>query len=157
MRTLIAAALAVAGLTLAPYALAAHHTLSVTLHEQNKSGESGKAELIAKGAKTEVVLHMAHAGTVPQPAHIHAGTCAKLDPKPAFQLKPVEHGKSVTVVDVSLENCWPANTRSTSTRAPRKSRIPWPAATSPNDLKHAAKPLRGAHHIPRKASRTARA
>ncbi len=103
MRTLIAAALAVAGLTLAPYALAAHHTLSVTLHEQNKSGESGKAELIAKGAKTEVVLHMAHAGTVPQPAHIHAGTCAKLDPKPAFQLKPVEHGKSVTVVDVSLE------------------------------------------------------
>ena len=103
MRKLINTALTVAGLMLAPLALAAPHTLSIALHEQNGSGESGKAELIAKGEKTEVVLHLAHGGAVPQPAHIHAGTCANLSPKPAFQLKPVVHGKSVTVVDTTLE------------------------------------------------------
>ena len=103
MRKLINTALTVAGLIFAPLALAAPHTLSVTLHEQNASGESGKAGLIAKGAQTEVILHLAHGGAVPQPAHIHAGTCANLNPKPAFQLKPVVHGKSVTVVNTTLE------------------------------------------------------
>ena len=103
MRILIGTTLALAGLLLAPAALAAPHTLGIALHEQNKSGESGKAELIAKGEKTEVILHLAHSGTVPQPAHIHAGTCTNLSPKPAFQLKPVVHGKSVTVIDTSLE------------------------------------------------------
>ena len=103
MRTLISTTLTLAGLMLAPAALAASHTLSIALHEQNQSGESGKAELIAKGEKTEVILHLEHSGMVPQPAHIHEGTCGNLNPKPAFVLKPVEHGKSVTLIDVSLE------------------------------------------------------
>lgn len=103
MRTLIGTTLTLAGLMLAPAALAASHTLSIALHEQNQSGESGKAELIAKGAKTEVILHLEHSGTGPQPAHIHEGTCGNLNPKPTFVLKPVEHGKSVTLVGTTLE------------------------------------------------------
>ena len=103
MRTLISTTLTLAGLMLAPAALAASHTLSIALHEQNQSGESGKAELIAKGEKTEVILHLEHSGMLPQPAHIHEGTCGNLNPKPAFVLKPVEHGKSVTLIDTSVE------------------------------------------------------
>ncbi|MFZ8844362.1 hypothetical protein [Thermoflexus sp.] len=37
-----------------------------------------------------------------QPAHIHEGTCANLNPKPAFPLTPVRDGKSTTVVNVKL-------------------------------------------------------
>jgi len=32
------------------------------------------------------------------PTHIHKGTCAKLDPKPAYPLKAMNTGKSVTVL-----------------------------------------------------------
>jgi len=39
---------------------------------------------------------------VAQPAHIHEGTCANLNPKPLFALKPVVDGKSETIVDVAL-------------------------------------------------------
>lgn len=103
MHVLIRTALTLAAVAVAPVAMAAPHTLSIALHEQNQSGESGKAELIAKGDKTEVILHLKHGGNVPQPAHIHAGTCAHLSPKPTYILKSVVHGKSVTVVDTTLE------------------------------------------------------
>ena len=32
------------------------------------------------------------------PTHIHKGTCAKLDPKPAYPLKAMNTGKSVTIL-----------------------------------------------------------
>jgi hypothetical protein len=41
-------------------------------------------------------------GAGSQPVHIHKGTCAQLDPKPAFPLSPVVNGKSETVVNAPL-------------------------------------------------------
>jgi hypothetical protein len=39
-----------------------------------------------------------------QPVHIHKGTCAQLDPKPALPLSPVVDRKSETVVNASLDD-----------------------------------------------------
>ncbi|HEV2642870.1 MAG TPA: hypothetical protein VGT98_09195, partial [Candidatus Elarobacter sp.] len=34
-----------------------------------------------------------------QPAHIHKGTCEKLDPKPTYPLKSAHDGQSETVIE----------------------------------------------------------
>jgi hypothetical protein len=79
-------------------------TLTVKLDEQNGSGESGTATLTAEGASTKVVLELENpASPDPQPAHIHKGTCAELDPTPAYPLTNVEDGKSETTVNVALD------------------------------------------------------
>jgi hypothetical protein len=87
------------------FALAAD-TATTTLQSQNKSGESGTATLTRAGDNaTKVVLEIqgVPAG-VSQPVHIHKGSCAKLDPKPAYPLSPVVNGKSETTVKVSLDS-----------------------------------------------------
>jgi Cu/Zn superoxide dismutase len=89
----------------APLALAAD-SATVELKPQNSSGESGTATLTKAGdSKTKVVVEVkgAPAG-VTQPMHIHKGTCAKLDPKPAYPLSPVKDGKSETTVNASLDS-----------------------------------------------------
>jgi len=79
-------------------------TVTVTLDEQNGSGESGTATLTAEGASTKVVLELENpASPDPQPAHIHKGTCAELDPTPAYPLTNVEGGNSETTVNVALD------------------------------------------------------
>ena len=79
-------------------------TLTVKLDEQNGSGESGTATLTGEGASTKVVLELENpASPDPQPAHIHKGTCAELDPTPAYPLTNVEDGKSETTVNVALD------------------------------------------------------
>jgi hypothetical protein len=76
---------------------------TVTLSPSGGSSESGTATLTKDGAKTKVVLDVKGAdGT--QPAHIHKGTCANLDPKPTYPLAPVTGGKSETVVNASLDD-----------------------------------------------------
>ncbi len=84
--------------------LAADMGLKIDLAAQNGSGETGYATLQPHGKGTQVVIHLkgGPAG-VAQPAHIHSGTCDKLDPKPAFGLKPVKGGMSSTVVPVSID------------------------------------------------------
>ena len=78
-------------------------TVTVPLAPQSGSGESGTATLTKDGAKTKVMLSVPNAqGT--QPTHIHKGTCANLDPKPAYPLSPVTNGKSETVVNASLDD-----------------------------------------------------
>jgi len=74
----------------------------VQLQEQNFSGESGNVTLTPMGPKTKVDIEMASFAANAQPAHIHKGTCAKLDPTPAYPLQNVVNGKSVTTVDVPL-------------------------------------------------------
>ena len=79
-------------------------SVTVRLSEQNKSGESGTAKLTAAGAdktKVEISVKGAPKG-VSQPAHIHDGTCAKLDPKPKYGLQNVVDGKSTSEVPASL-------------------------------------------------------
>lgn len=83
--------------------LAADMGLKIDLAAQNGSGETGYATLQPHGSGTQVVIHLkgGPAG-VAQPAHIHSGTCDKLDPKPTYGLKPVKGGMSSTVVPVSI-------------------------------------------------------
>jgi len=79
-------------------------TVNVRMAAQNKSKETGTAKLTAMGAdktKVEISLKGGPKGT-PQPAHIHEGTCAKLDPKPKWGLENVVDGKSTTEVPVGL-------------------------------------------------------
>ena len=97
--------LAVLMLSVTSLALAAD-SASAKLEPQNNSGESGTATLTKAGDnQTKVVLDLkgAPAGAS-QPVHIHKGTCANLDPKPAYPLSPVVNGKSETTVNASLDS-----------------------------------------------------
>ena len=81
-------------------------SVNVRMQAQNDSGETGSAKLTAEGAdktRVEISLKGAPKGTA-QPAHIHEGSCAKLDPKPKHGLENVVDGKSTTVVPVSLDS-----------------------------------------------------
>jgi hypothetical protein len=78
--------------------------LTVQLAEQNSSGESGTATLTADGDRTRVAVQLTgEAAGGSQPAHIHKGSCDKLDPTPAYGLPNVMEGKSETEVSVSLD------------------------------------------------------
>ena len=77
---------------------------TVQLSPQNNSGESGTATLTKQGDKQTKVVLSVKGGTGTQPTHIHKGTCAQLDAKPAFPLSPVTDGKSETVVPASIDD-----------------------------------------------------
>jgi hypothetical protein len=68
---------------------------TVELSEQNGSGQSGTATLTANDDGTvHVSIELSPPGEEPQPAHIHEGTCADLNPEPAFPLDDVVNGAS---------------------------------------------------------------
>jgi hypothetical protein len=76
------------------------HTFKISA--QNDSGESGTATLSQTADGLVVKLAMT-GGTGDQPVHIHKGTCAKLDPKPAYPLMTLSNGASTTTLkDVKL-------------------------------------------------------
>ena len=80
-------------------------SVKVSMKAQNKSGESGSARLTPEGpdkTRVEIMLKGGPKGT-PQPAHIHEGSCAKLDPKPKHGLENVVDGKSSTVVPAGID------------------------------------------------------
>jgi hypothetical protein len=84
-------------------ALAQDKPMTVKLSAQNKSGESGTATLTPQGDKTQVVIKLTGApGSTPQPAHIHDGSCANIDPKPRVPLQNVVDGNSTTTLDMKL-------------------------------------------------------
>jgi hypothetical protein len=75
----------------------------VTMNAQNGSGESGTATLSEENSQLTVTLDLTNGPSGPQPAHIHKGTCAALDPNPLYPLASVVDGKSVTTFsDVTL-------------------------------------------------------
>ena len=83
--------------------------MTVHLGEQNGSGESGTATLTAERRPDQGrPRHPDPVGDdgvrVPQPAHIHKGSCAKLDPIPAYALADVKDGASTSTVDVKLDD-----------------------------------------------------
>jgi hypothetical protein len=102
---LFAVLLALQLLGITSLALAAD-SATTKLEPQNASGESGTATLTKEGAnKTKVMLEVKGAPSgASQPVHIHKGSCAKLDPKPAYPLSPVVNGKSETTVNASLDS-----------------------------------------------------
>lgn len=84
--------------------------VTVRLAQQNKSGESGTARLTPAGDKTKVEINLKGAPKgVSQPAHIHEGSCAKLDPKPKYGLANVVDGKSSTEVGASMDTLMAGN------------------------------------------------
>ncbi len=75
--------------------------ISANFIAQNSSGETGKVTLSDSAGKI-VTVNLALTGTpsgVAQPAHIHKGTCATLDPKPLYPLTNAVDGKSQTTLD----------------------------------------------------------
>src|SRR5947207_15169180 len=87
----------------ASFALAAD-SATAKLAPQNNSGESGTATLTKAGDnETKVVLEAKGVPSgVPQPVHIHKGTCDKLYPKPTYPFSPFVNGKSETMVHAPL-------------------------------------------------------
>ena len=84
-------------------ASAAHPDVTVKMHAQNGSGEWGTATLTDLGGRTRVVIALQHENTTgSQPAHIHPGPCAHLNPAPKYPLKNVILGHSNTIVDVPI-------------------------------------------------------
>ena len=83
-------------------ALGQSSPVTVQLKEQNKSGETGTATITPQGSKTQVALQIEGAPAEAQPAHIHDGTCASLDPKPRIPLQNVVNGKSTTTLDMPM-------------------------------------------------------
>jgi len=74
------------------------HQLTVHLTALNGSGETGKAVLKDTAGGLSVSLTLMGGPKDAQPAHIHKGTCAKLDPKPEYPLDSVVGGTSKTVI-----------------------------------------------------------
>ena len=78
-------------------------SVTVQLAAQNDSGESGTATLTAEGEMTRVEVDVSNGTSAPQPAHIHEGSCADLDPTPKYPLQNVVDGMSTSTVDASLD------------------------------------------------------
>jgi hypothetical protein len=68
------------------------------LSPQNGSGERATATLLQGADSVIVRVRTSGQGADPQPIHIHKGTCATLDPKPAFPLTTLQNGISETHV-----------------------------------------------------------
>jgi hypothetical protein len=79
-------------------------TVTTTMNQQNNSGQIGASALVDAGSgQTAVAINITPgAPGVGQPAHIHRGTCANLDPKPLYPLTDVINGTSETIVPASL-------------------------------------------------------
>ena len=71
--------------------------VQIPMNALNGSGENGQATLRDTPRGLVVTIHIKNAKG-PQPAHIHKGTCAKLDPKPEEPLHNVVNGMSITTV-----------------------------------------------------------
>jgi hypothetical protein len=77
------------------------------LVERDGSRESGRVIFTPLGRRTKVVLELrgrASQGSEPRPAHIHIGSCAELEPRPAYLLAAVAEGKSTSTVAVTLSD-----------------------------------------------------
>ncbi len=109
-RTVFTTMLAIAALALTVAACGGDaaggdESVTVALAEQTGSGQSGSATLTPAGeGRTKVVVEVGSPPEDAQPAHIHPGTCADLDPLPAYPLTPLAGGASETTVSISVDD-----------------------------------------------------
>jgi len=73
-------------------------TLQLKLYAQNRPGETGIATLEQISGGVEIVISMGGGQNGTQPVHIHTGTCASLNPAPAYTLTDIVHGSSTTTI-----------------------------------------------------------
>ena len=85
-------------------AAAQQQPTTLQLVQQNNSGISGTATFTPSGGGLTVDLKVTGAGAGPQPAHIHGGTCAQLNPTPEFTLASVTNGSSTTTLQTTLQS-----------------------------------------------------
>lgn len=99
-------ALAVSGVALAAPNTINHmtnamstHAMTINMGAQNKSRQDGQAWLkdTPGGLWVKVMVHNEPRGAS-EPAHIHMGTCAKLNPAPSKALSNIVGGNSVTTL-----------------------------------------------------------
>jgi LPXTG-motif cell wall-anchored protein len=83
---------------------AAQQATTLQLVQQNNSGISGTATFTPSGGGLTVDLKVTGAGAGPEPAHIHGGTCAQLNPTPEFTLASVTNGSSTTTLQTTLQS-----------------------------------------------------
>jgi hypothetical protein len=77
--------------------------LTLELIEQSSSGQDGTATFMPLGGgRTRIVLELTNPPDVPQPAHVHNGSCDDLG-DPVVALTSVENGTSETDVEMSLD------------------------------------------------------
>jgi hypothetical protein len=76
------------------------HSMQINMGQLNNSGETGSATVAdAKHGGVDVTVKLNNEPKgASEPAHIHKGTCAKLDPVPWKPLTAVDNGKSFTHV-----------------------------------------------------------
>ena len=75
----------------------------VAMGALNASGQTGKATLSDMNGETKVSVKISGGiASVPQPSHIHMGSCSTPGAI-VYQLNPVVDGKAETILDVSLE------------------------------------------------------
>ena len=80
-------------------------SVTVTLSAQNGSGQNGTAVLQDMGdGTTKVTVNISGGSAVAQPAHIHDGPCATLNPKPKYPLTSLVNGTSETIVKQPLSD-----------------------------------------------------
>lgn len=91
--------------TLSSPASAQGQSATLNLVGQNNSGITGTAVITElPGGRMRIEIRANGAGPGPQPAHIHQGTCANLDPAPKFTLTSLVNGTSTTEVAGSLRD-----------------------------------------------------
>ena len=72
---------------------------TVKMGAQSGSGQNGTATIVTKGSGILVTVTVSNEPKgASEPAHIHAGTCAKLNPAPWKPLSNVVNGVSTTTV-----------------------------------------------------------
>ena len=75
------------------------HSMTINLGAQNGSKQDGQAFLNDTSSGLRVKLQVKNEPTgASEPAHIHQGTCAKLNPAPWKALSNVVNGVSVTTI-----------------------------------------------------------
>ncbi|MBV8171877.1 MAG: hypothetical protein JO219_08110 [Candidatus Eremiobacteraeota bacterium] len=74
------------------------------IQAQNSSGQTGVAVLTPMtDNKTKVDVSVSgEPSGASEPAHVHLGTCNKLNVAPKYPLNPVVNGKSSTVLDLPI-------------------------------------------------------
>jgi plastocyanin len=88
----------------APSGATTGNSITVTLGPGRDGSQPGTAMLTAMGSQTEVDISIAPgAAGVPQPVHIHAGTCDNLGAV-VYPLTSIVDGKSMTLVNTSLSS-----------------------------------------------------
>ena len=102
----VASAFLVFSILTAAAAYAKPQTITVKIRAENKSGETGTAQLMQLPNGVQVKIALAGAPAEAQPTHIHEGSCQKLNPAPKVMLNSVTGGTSTTFVKGAKLSDW---------------------------------------------------